>query len=65
MHLRYDSAYVLHENALVFSQSEARTLLIKLFIYNTYPDLIRVKLFVWIQSTLLRFVLIKEIIYVP
>ena len=46
MHLRYDSAYVLHENALVFSQSEARTLLIKLFIYNTYPDLIRVKLFV-------------------
>ena len=46
MHLRYDFAYVLHENALVFSQSEARTLLIMLFIYNTYPDLIRVKLFV-------------------
>ena len=41
------------------------TLLIKLFIYNTYPDSIRAKLFVWIQSTLLSFILIKEIIYVP
>ena len=40
-------------------------ILIKLFIYNTYPDSIRAKLFVWIQSTLLSFVLIKEIIYVP
>ena len=41
------------------------TLLIKLFIYNTYPDSIRVKFFLGIQSTLSSFVLIKEIIYVP
>ena len=41
------------------------TLLIKLFIYTTYSDSIRVKLFVWIQRSLLSFVLIEEIIYVP
>ena len=41
------------------------TLLIKLFIYNTYPVSIRVKFFVGMQSTLSSFVLIKEIIYVP
>ena len=40
------------------------TLLIKSFIYNTYSDSIRVKLFVGIQSTLLSFVLIEKIIYV-
>ena len=67
--LRYDFAFVLHENALV-SANQKRiiflcTLLIKLFIYNTYPDSIRVKFFLGIQSTLSSFVLIKEIIYVP
>ena len=36
------------------------TLLIKSFIYNTYSDSIRVKLFEWIQSTLLSFVLIEK-----
>ena len=36
-----------------------------IFFYNTYPDSIRVKLLVWIQSTLLGFVFIEEIIYVP
>ena len=36
MHLRYDFALVLHENALVFSQSEARYFfmyIINIFIY--------------------------------
>ena len=50
-----------NQKRVIFS----RTLLIKLLIYNTYLDYIRVKLFIWIQNTLLSFVLIKEIISVP